>query len=125
MIPSPSYLYRRSSGWYFCLNVPADLRSLLKQSQLRYALGTRRVSLAKFRAMYVSTRCKSLFYRVRNGEMKALDDSGIDDSGIDDSGIDDSGIKARVAQWLREALALSESASHGATLTRRTRPAVM
>ena len=63
-------------------------------------MGTRLISLAKTRAMYVATQCKAFFIQVKAGKMKPLNEENI---------------KLLVAQWLRESLALSEEAriEHG------------
>lgn len=95
MTHSPSYLFRRPSGWYCCINVPVDLRHFFNQSQLRYPLGTRRISSAKHRAMYLATHCRELFHSLRAGDMKSLNEEDI---------------KHLVNQWLQEAMALSEEA---------------
>ena len=68
MFKSPSYLCKRPSGWYCCINVPADVRGIVKQSQIRHPLGTRFVSLAKLRAAYGSARFKSLARAKANGK---------------------------------------------------------
>lgn len=95
MTHSSSYLYRRPSGWYCCINIPVDIRHYFNQSQLRYPLGTQRISSAKHRAMYLATHCRELFNSLRAGDMKSFNEEDI---------------KLLVAQWLREALDLSDEA---------------
>ena len=95
MSKSSSYLYHRPSGWYCCINVPADVRGIVNQSQLRHSLKTRFASLAKLRAAYIATRFKALVILLRTGAMKHLTNEHI---------------KRIVGEWLQEALSMTEEA---------------
>ena len=70
MSKSPAYIFLQPSGYYFCLNVPADLRGIVKKTQIRHPLDTRLVSRAKFRAAYLAFQCRKLFLQLRAGAMK-------------------------------------------------------
>jgi integrase len=93
MSKSPAYAYPRPSGFYFCLNVPHDVRPFVKRSQFRYPLETRHPVVARHRASYVAFRCRAMFSRIRSGLMKQFSESDTNDI---------------VRQWLRESVDMLE-----------------
>ena len=92
---SPSYLIQRPSGWYCCLNVPPDVRSIVKKSQIRHPLGTSNLRLARVRAAYVAAQFNALVMQLRAGAMGMLTEHDI---------------KHIVEQWLRDAVAMTDEA---------------
>lgn len=95
MVRPAAYLYQRPSCYYFCLNVPADLRSTVKRNQFRYSLGTQSVGQARLRAAFLSYWCRTLIAEVRAGTMKTFTTSDIE---------------RLVQHWLRQSLAMTEEA---------------
>ena len=62
---APSYLLLRSSGYYFRLRVPNDLRGHIKQSEIKYSIGLSNRTKALKAARKLSVITESLFDEIR------------------------------------------------------------
>jgi len=93
MSRAATYVYSRPSGYYFCLNVPSQIRKIVKAKQIRHPPATQSSSVAKYGASFLAYRFRGLFNLLRSGAMSNL-------SQID--------VKALVRGLLLESLAASE-----------------
>ncbi|MDH4203321.1 MAG: site-specific integrase [Phycisphaerae bacterium] len=77
MKKSPKYLYPRKSGFYFILNVPLDIRSIVKKPQIRFSLKTSAIREARKKALSSYAKCRTLFFEIRRLKMTELSNEKI------------------------------------------------
>lgn len=70
---SPAYLIRNPHSYCFRMNVPKDLRPLIRKRELRYSLRTGYLGTAKMKARLLASRVQLLFREIRqNRSMSGL-----------------------------------------------------
>ena len=79
-VKSPSYLLKKSYSYYSRIRVPKDIRHKFRyRTELRFSLGTIKVTDAKSKARLVAGLLQWVFRNIRNGgSFSVLNDEQID-----------------------------------------------